>query len=51
MEESLQEISNVILAEHKTMKQSLKLQEEYNQKLILLMQEMNDRVSKLEDRR
>jgi hypothetical protein len=51
MEESLQEISNVILAEHKTMKQSLKLQEEYNQKLIQLVENMNSRIAKLEDKR
>lgn len=49
MEESLQEISNVILAEHKTMKRSLELQEEYNERLVMIIQNMNDRLEALED--
>ncbi len=51
MEESLQEISNVILAEHKTMKQSLKLQEEYNQNLVDIVQRMNNRIEQLENQK
>lgn len=50
MEESLQEISNVILAEHKTMKRSLELQEEYNERLVMIIQNMNDRLEKLESK-
>jgi len=51
MEESLQEISNVILAEHKTMKQSLKLQQEHNQKLVELIESMNKRLELLENKK
>ncbi|PLY07437.1 MAG: hypothetical protein C0625_04475 [Arcobacter sp.] len=48
MEESLQEISNVILAEHRTVKKSLLLQEENNKLLIELVSSLNNRIDKLE---
>lgn len=51
MEESLQEISNVILAEHRTIKKSLALQEENNKMLIELMNSMNSRIKELETKR
>lgn len=51
MEESLQEISNVILAEHRTVKKSLALQEENNKILLELVKSMNDRLDKLESKR
>ena len=38
MEESLQEISTVILSEHKTIKKSLLLQEENNKLLVQLIE-------------
>ncbi|RXK07310.1 hypothetical protein [Halarcobacter bivalviorum] len=44
MEESLQEISNVILAEHRSVKKNLALQEENNK----LLKELIDRIEKLE---
>lgn len=51
MEESLQEISNIILAEHRTVKKSLALQEENNKILLELLESMNKRLEKLESRR
>ncbi len=48
MEESLQEISNVILAEHRTVKKSLALQEENNKILIELVSSLNKRIDNLE---
>lgn len=50
MEESLQEISNVILSEHKTMKKMLLAQEENNRVLIELVEKLNSRIDKLEKR-
>ena len=50
MEESLQEISNVILAEHRTVKKSLALQEENNKLLIELVGSLNNRINKLESK-
>ncbi len=50
MEESLQEISNVIMSEHKTMKKSLQLQEENNKILLELVQSLNNRIDKLENK-
>ncbi len=50
MEESLQEISNVILAEHRTVKKSLALQEENNKLLIELVNSLNDRMNKIESK-
>jgi len=50
MEESLQEISNVILAEHRTVKKSLALQEENNKLLIELVSSLNNRINKLESK-
>ncbi|NVJ54082.1 MAG: hypothetical protein HWD90_10320 [Campylobacteraceae bacterium] len=44
MEESLQEISNVILAEHRSVKKNLSLQEENNK----LLKELINRIEKLE---
>lgn len=48
MEESLQEISNVILAEHRTVKKSLLLQEENNKLLIELVNSLNNRLDNLD---
>lgn len=48
MEESLQEISNVILSEHRTVKKSLALQEENNKILIELVSSLNKRIDNLE---
>lgn len=48
MEESLEEISNVIMAEHRTMKKSLALQEENNKLLIELITSLKDKVDNLE---
>ena len=48
MEESLQEISDVILAEHKTMKKSLVLQEENNKLLLDLVATLNKKYDNLE---
>lgn len=48
MEESLEEISNVIMAEHRTMKKSLALQEENNKLLIELITSLKDKVDTLE---
>lgn len=50
MEESLQEISNVILSEHKTIKKSLALQEENNKILLELLDSLNKRLDKIEDK-
>ncbi len=50
MEESLQEISNVILAEHRSVKKSLILQEENNKLLLELINTMNNRIDKLESK-
>ena len=50
MEESLQEISNVILAEHRTVKKSLALQEENNKILIELVSSLNKRIDNLENK-
>ncbi len=50
MEESLQEISNVILAEHRTVKKSLALQEENNKLLIELVNSLNNRIDKIESK-
>lgn len=47
MEESLQEISNIMLAEHKTVKKNLSLQEENN----LLLKELISRIEKLETKK
>lgn len=51
MEESLQEISNVILSEHRTVKKSLVLQEENNKLLLELINTMNNRITNLESKR
>lgn len=48
MEESLQEISNVIMAEHRTMKRTLALQEENNKLLLDLINSLNKRIDTLE---
>ncbi|MFV0561533.1 hypothetical protein [Malaciobacter mytili] len=48
MEESLQEISNVILAEHKTIKKSLQLQEENNKLLLELVNALTKKIDTLE---
>lgn len=48
MEESLQEISNVIMAEHRSIKKSLTLQEENNKLLLELVNTLNTRIDKLE---
>lgn len=48
MEESLQEISNVIMAEHRTMKRTLALQEENNKILLDLVNSLNKRIDNLE---
>lgn len=48
MEESLQEISNVILSEHRSVKKSLALQEENNKLLLQLVNSLNSRLDKLE---
>ncbi len=48
MEESLEEISNVIMAEHRTMKKSLALQEENNKLLIELVTSLKNKVDSLE---
>ena len=48
MEESLEEISNVIMAEHRTMKKSLALQEENNKLLIELITSLKEKVDTLE---
>lgn len=48
MEDSLQEISNVILAEHKTIKKSLALQEENNRLLVQLVDSLNKKIDNLE---
>jgi len=48
MEESLQEISNVIMSEHRTMKRNLELQEESNRILLQLVESLNNRIDKLE---
>jgi hypothetical protein len=48
MEESLQEISNVIMAEHKTMKKSLLLQEDNNKMLLELVSSLKVKVDNLE---
>jgi hypothetical protein len=48
MEESLEEISNVIMAEHRTMKKSLALQEENNKLLIELVTSLKNKVDTLE---
>lgn len=50
MEESLQEISNIILAEHRTVKKSLELQEQNNKILLELLNSMNSRIKKLESK-
>jgi len=50
MEESIQELSNVILAENKSVKKSLELQEENNKLLIELINSLNDRLEKLENK-
>jgi len=48
MDESLQEISNVILSEHRSIKKSVELQEENNKLLLELINSMNSRLDKLE---
>ena len=48
MEESLQEISDVILAEHKTMKKSLAIQEDNNKLLVDLISVLNNKFDNLE---
>lgn len=50
MEESLQEISNVIMSEHRTMKKNLELQEESNKILLDLVKTLNTRIDKLENK-
>ncbi|AXX87329.1 putative membrane protein [Malaciobacter marinus] len=50
MEDSLQEISNVILAEHKTIKKSLALQEENNKLLVQLVESLNQKIETLEEK-
>ncbi|PPK62932.1 hypothetical protein [Malaciobacter marinus] len=50
MEDSLQEISNVILAEHKTIKKSLALQEENNKLLVQLVESLNKKIETLEEK-
>lgn len=51
MEESLQEISNVILAEHRTVKKSLVLQEENNKLLLEMVSSLNKRLDYIEKKR
>lgn len=51
MEESLQEISNVILSEHRTIKKSLALQEENNKILLELVNSLNNRLDKIESKK
>jgi hypothetical protein len=51
MEESLQEISDVLLTEHKTMKKSLQLQEDNNKLLVELVTKLNKRLDVLENKR
>lgn len=51
MEESLQEISNVIMAEHRTVKRTLALQEENNKLLLELVNTLNKRIDAIEKRR
>jgi len=51
MEESLQEISNVIMAEHRTMKRTVALQEENNKMLLELLNSLNKRVESLENKK
>lgn len=51
IEESLQEISNVILAEHRSIKKSLTLQEENNKLLLELINSMNSRIDKLDSKK
>ncbi len=54
MEESLQEISNIALAEHRTMKKNVSLQEENNKILLELLSNikaMNNRIDKLESKK
>ncbi|MBY0541196.1 MAG: hypothetical protein K2P52_07275, partial [Campylobacterales bacterium] len=50
IEESLQEISTVILSEHKTIKKSLLLQEENNKLLIQLVKSL-EKENNLESKR
>ncbi|PHR71055.1 MAG: hypothetical protein COA66_10050 [Arcobacter sp.] len=47
MEESLNEISNVIIAEHSTIKQSIEAQAEHNKKLIDLIQALNNKIDNI----
>jgi len=51
MQESLEEISNVILSEHKSIKKSLALQEENNKLLLDLVSSLNNRLDKLESKK
>lgn len=51
MEESLQEISNVIMAEHRTVKRTLALQEENNKLLLELVNSLNKRIDNLESKK
>ncbi len=51
MEESLQEISNVIMAEHRTVKRTLALQEDNNKLLLELVNTLNKRIDQIEKRR
>ena len=48
MEESLQDISNVIMAEHKTMKKTLSLQEDNNKILLEMVSTLNKNINRLE---
>ncbi len=48
MEESLQDISSVIMAEHKTMKKTLSLQEDNNKILLEMVSTLNNKFDKLE---
>ncbi len=48
MEESLQDISNIIMAEHKTMKKTLSLQEDNNKILLEMVSTLNKKIDKLE---
>ncbi|XOB63588.1 hypothetical protein ACMC56_07175 [Campylobacterota bacterium DY0563] len=51
MQESLEEISNVILSEHRSIKKSLALQEENNKLLLELVSTLSNKLDKLESRR
>ncbi|WP_321315173.1 hypothetical protein [Halarcobacter sp.] len=51
MQESLEEISNVILSEHRSIKKSLTLQEENNKLLLELVSTLSKKLDKLESKK